>query len=381
MITYHRAEPRETAEIIEFINMVFSMAHSPFDFKRGIPKVYGDDACIYAQHYIARKDGKIVGVVGLMPGMMHIGGEALKTGVIGSVSTHPYERGGGYMKECMRLALEDARTAGMHLLSLGGQRQRYEYFGFVPGGKRLVFHLNSSNFRHAFKEIEAGEITFAEISEEGSPYLRAAVALHASQDLYTERSGEQFLRIAHTWEDKLYAILDGGVFIGSVIASGDGNHIKEITMDAPGAMLRVMKGWYEQKSRGFDVTLSPIDNENIRALSRVAERAGIESGYMYQFLDYGRCVRAFLKLKAKFTRLPEGEFTFTVDGAPSITASILRGNVEVLKAGKAPDVEFTHLEAENMLLSDMWWTDENKLPMCALQWFPLPVYVASPDSF
>ena len=83
------ARPDETARVIDFINMVFSVDHEPHNFKKLLPKAYADDACTPPQHYIAVNNGRIEGCVGLLPVDMTVMGEKLRCGIVGSVSVHP----------------------------------------------------------------------------------------------------------------------------------------------------------------------------------------------------------------------------------------------------------------------------------------------------
>ena len=158
MTEYRIARAEEEARLVDFINMVFSMAHCPHDFKTLEPKMYGAPG--FAQHhFVAVENGLIRGVVGLMPMTLRVGEKRLKLGYIGSVSAHPYDKGAGHMKHCMALALDAARERGYDLLVLGGQRQRYQYFGFEQGGMSLRFAVNQRNIRHALGHIDETQVT------------------------------------------------------------------------------------------------------------------------------------------------------------------------------------------------------------------------------
>ena len=136
MTEYRKAFRHEEADILDFINYVFSQAHRPHDFKRLLPKVYAHEG-FYRWHYVAVENGRIRGTVAVLPVEMPFGeGQSLKIGYVGSVSAHPYDKGAGHMKKLMQLMLEDTKDQ-YDLLALGGRRQRYQYFGFECGGARL----------------------------------------------------------------------------------------------------------------------------------------------------------------------------------------------------------------------------------------------------
>ena len=77
--------------------------------------------------------GEMLDFVGdiTVPLSLLVAGKPLRAAGIGTVSVHPYARGEGHMKKLMHMTLEECRENGADLAMLGGQRQRYEYFGFT----------------------------------------------------------------------------------------------------------------------------------------------------------------------------------------------------------------------------------------------------------
>lgn len=143
-IRFERATAADYDEIVEFANFVFSYAHEPHEFKTLISKAYGEDRTHWPIHFVARENGRIRGLVGLMPFPQRVLGETLQMGFIGTVSVHPYSRSKGYMKKLMAMTNDYARDNGFDLLALGRQRQRYEYYGYEPGGR----HARPDHYRH-----------------------------------------------------------------------------------------------------------------------------------------------------------------------------------------------------------------------------------------
>ena len=159
-VRFEIATPADYDEIVEFANFVFSYAHCPHEFKPMIPKAYGENPLMWPEHFVARENGRIRALVGFETFSQRIAGETLKIGYIGTVSVHPYSRSKGYMKKLMAMAHEYARENGYDLLSLGGQRQRYEYFGYASGGTVRNFTITSTNIRHALSDVDEQGISF-----------------------------------------------------------------------------------------------------------------------------------------------------------------------------------------------------------------------------
>ena len=176
MTEYRRALSHEEADILDFINYVFSQAHRPHNFKTLLPKVYAHEG--FSQyHYVAVKDGHIRGTVAVLPVNMPVGGgETLKIGYVGSVSVHPYDRGAGHMKKLMQLMLADAQDQ-YDLLALGGLRQRYQYFGFERGGSKLHFTVTHNNVRHALAAASDERLQLREITSPDDAALDSVYAM------------------------------------------------------------------------------------------------------------------------------------------------------------------------------------------------------------
>ena len=148
MTEYRLARAHEEREILDFSNMVFAMTAGPIDFSRVYPSIYGR-AGFSRLHIIARdEENRLVSSIAVKPMILTLGRDgSLSAGYLGTVATHPTERGKGHMKELMRLSIERARADGMELVALGGQRQRYNHYGFEIGAPVITFYLNKDNLK------------------------------------------------------------------------------------------------------------------------------------------------------------------------------------------------------------------------------------------
>ena len=92
------------------------------------------------------------------------------------------------MKVLMALMTADARAKNDDLLFLGGQRQRYNYFGFEQAGMALNCSVSATNVRHALKNVDASGVTFSELTEERPEEVDYACRLSQTQLLHGERA-------------------------------------------------------------------------------------------------------------------------------------------------------------------------------------------------
>ena len=218
MVEYIKANIKDKADIIDFINYVFSQNGTPHDFKKLAPKSYADHINdLGAEHYMVKDDGRIKAIVANRIVKMNIYGHTLTVGLIGNVAVHPYSRGNGYMSDLLNMAIEDAKTKDIDILALGGQRQRYGYFGFEPGGYRFCFRLTDSNIRHALTEIDVSDIRFSELKAENTDLIDFAYSLYVQRSVHTIRTRESFLDIVHSWNSRCRIIYKNSQCIGYIL--------------------------------------------------------------------------------------------------------------------------------------------------------------------
>lgn len=165
-------------EAIDLMNFAFSSPGAPLDFERLLPKLYQATDEHMSCHYAAVCDGGIRAIVGLYPLDWHIDGSRLRLAGIGGVSTHPRYRERGLMQKLMRHCVEEARSQGYHLSWLGGQRQRYAYFGYENCGVAVRLELKKKNVAHTFET--PSNIRFEVIGADQSDRLQRAFELHGA---------------------------------------------------------------------------------------------------------------------------------------------------------------------------------------------------------
>ena len=101
-------------------------------------------------NWAVREAGRIRAVVGSFPIEWQLGDTRLAMAGIGGVSSHPRRRGAGYMRQLMHHCVARMHDECKHLSWLGGQRQRYAYFGYEKCGIGHSFTVSKTNLRHAY---------------------------------------------------------------------------------------------------------------------------------------------------------------------------------------------------------------------------------------
>jgi GNAT superfamily N-acetyltransferase len=364
------ATKQDKEDVIDFANYVFSQSRVPHDFKTLIPVAYADEVeGLGAEHYLIKKDGKIRALVADRRSVHYYGSEALRTGFIGTVSVHPYARGEGYMKALMPYAVERARADGVDLLILGGQRQRYNYFGFESAGCKLTFHVTATNLRHTLSDVSADGITFAPLTREDVAFC---LALYQTLPIHADRTEEDFQRCAAMWNMPCRTVRRNGELIGYAVGSFAECVLRD-EEDFPAVLkaLFLAEGW-----KSADIAVPPYARDRIAFLSRIAEGYSIGHVDMVRILNWKRVLEVMLRFRASYAALCDGEASFAVEGA-RYTVKVEQGVPTVTQA-PAPEEEcLSPVEAERLLFQNLGLLEDRGF----YNWLPLPLFVLPGDAF
>lgn len=376
MIEYRKALPHEEADILDFINYVFSQAHRPHDFKQLLPKVYAHEG-FYRYHYVAVKDGRIRGTVAVLPLEMQVmPGKTLKIGYVGSVSAHPYDKGAGHMKKLMDLMVSDAQDK-YDLLALGGQRQRYQYFGFECGGAKLRFDVNSANVRHALKDV-ACRMRLREITE-NEPVLSEIHALSSQKMMCCKRDAALLLDIMHSWQGKLYALEDDKGLQGYLYTKGD-DFLAEIGLVDESRLGELIKAYMLMTGvKSVSVRVHPLNRVRANYIKSFAEKWQLADNEMLHVINWQRTLEALLLLKAECQPLADGRFVFEVEGAGRYAIEVKDHGVRVTETQDDALMAMTPQKAVEFFFSP--YTPLMGVSPLLKSWLPVPFGLYPADEF
>lgn len=374
---YRKATEADREKYVDFANLVFSSAHVPHDFQKLIPKVYDPSRQTAYMHNIAvRDDGNIRGLVAVMPGVLNVLGAELKYGYVGTVSVHPYSRGEGHMKKLMAMAIDGMQAEGVDIAMLGGQRQRYEYFGFTGGGVRRVHNVTKTNLRHALGNASADHIAIADVKPDEAEIIAKCSALYAGRRTFGQRTPENFFIISRTWSQTLKAVSVDGEFAGYIIVNGDS--INEFMLTDWSYTAIVLKKYMEiSGSEGLTLITGDYEIGLNRALACVEERASIQHSEMLRIFNFPKVVGALMKLRACYAPLADGVRSFVIDGKP-MTVRVREGDVDVTEEALEGAEELTSMQAQRLFMGIDGELLVGRLP---LGWAPLPLYMSHQDAF
>jgi predicted acetyltransferase len=329
-----------------------------------------------ACNYAVRKRGKIRGIVGLFPIRWKVGDATFEVGGIGGVSTHPKSRGAGYMKALMNRCLEVMREEGYHLSYLGGQRQRYQYFGYERCGLVSSFSLTRSNLRHSFADDPG--MRFESLRQEDGERLTRARELHDAQHAHCLRAPDDFYSHLRNWNNQPHAALDSsGRMTGYLVASDKGDSVSELAAENDGVALRMLRAWVAaQSGREVSIGLPAWRADLARMLGAYCESASARPTGNWQIFDWAGVVEALLHARRLGGTLLEGAVVIAIGGYGALELRVEGERTTCVRTAAPADLQCDAYTAMRLLFGPLPASRVLALPASAAvleQWCPLPL--------
>lgn len=388
----------KTEAILDFANMVFSVAYGCTDFGELLPKAYAPSRSMIPIHHMIRNRNGIRALIDLYPLSLRLHGSAemLRAVYVGTVSVHPNDTGRGYMMALMQKAEEDARSQGCALMILDGDRHRYQYFGFERAGIRYDFHIETGNIRHCCaKMYKKGYVSstvfhFKEI-EAHSPHLDRLYELYCHR-LVTARSREDFWISLQSYNAAVYAVLRDGDLVGYVCLSEDRKTLLEFEIIEIWDLCKVLYDLMNEfRLDQLRVSVGMDEKGKITELERACDYCSAAMSHQIRILDYEAVFRFLLNWKRRYETLAVSDYVVGVrdgqeDSTENYLLSVTESGVSVSRTEQAADTVLEKLELVRILTTNLCFVqpqrgDGNKIKNAPAGWFPLPFYLPQADTF
>lgn len=378
-IEYCKGTPADRQEILDFADLVFSKNSRPHDFATLLPKLYGPDRNFEPLHYMVKEDGKIRAMICVLPMEFRSGEETLRFNGVGTVSVHPCARGRGYMKKLMAWALEDMKQDGTVFSTLSGLRQRYEYFGYTPVGRKLSWNLNRDNLRHRYAGRAFAPVVLSPMTRQDAPVY---AAMYRKSGPGTVRSDEDFLTILRSWNAQPTAVTLEGKPVGYFCRTG--GTIQEMVLENPELLPDVLHAIFQNPEVEWLSLFLPEWETGLSAiLEELAEGVHTSWDHNCRIFDFAKAVKVFLQIKADYTPLPDGTLTFAVEGASPFTVTVQQGTVSVHSASpEETGLSLSQLTAARLFFAPEGWRamPEAKNNLLLRSWLPAPLFTGEQDN-
>lgn len=377
MMEFVWARPQDEDALLDFINLVFSVGGTPTDFRSLIPKVYGKGG-FSANSLLARDAAGIKGVVSYTQGSLAMGNGELAYGFVGNVSAHPYLRGQGIMQTLMPRVLERLKEDGCDFTILGGQRQRYQHFGYELCGGRMTIHVTGRSLRHALAGRDAPAIRFTPLAEAAPGEVEQAWAMHRGGALYCQRSLADFPVILRTWQGQTFLAHQGDELLGYVYLLG--GRVAEFRVKDAALLPHLLSALMtRQNLQQLEVNLRADELSAHQALFDAADSWEQGPVYMAHVFNWQRFLSVLLDFKAGMVPLMDGEAVLDIQGEGRLLIAVVGGQPRVSPAARPADLSVTPQDA--LRLTTLPFQQELFPGHPFRNWFPLPFDFPDADAF
>ena len=367
-------------EAMDVLNFSFGFEH-PHNFETLLPVLYHPGAEAMSWNWALREEGSIRAIVGVFPLTWKLGDATLRIAGVGGVSCHPRYRKRGFMGQLMRHCVEAMREEGYPLSWLGGQRQRYGYYGYEKCGINYQLSLAPNNVRHVFGDGDLG-IEFRPLERQDRTHLQGVIGLHDAQPIRGVRPRERFYNMLLSWYHKPHiAISPDSRMIGYVVANGNGDRITEILAVNEGEPeLQIAAAWVQQHGEAtFDLAPS---NRLLPKLATVCGGMSVHSSGNWQIFDWAAALDALLKAQGTLIPLTDGAVVIEIADYGKVLLEVAGGSARCIRSDAAPALQTDAFTAMRLLFGPLPPATVLALPQAAAaleQWCPLPLFWGRQD--
>ena len=367
-------------EAMDVLNFSFGFEH-PHNFETLLPVLYHPGAEAMSWNWALREEGSIRAIVGVFPLTWKLGDATLRIAGVGGVSCHPRYRKRGFMGQLMRHCVEAMREEGYPLSWLGGQRQRYGYYGYEKCGINYQLSLAPINVRHVFGDGDLG-IEFRPLERQDRTHLQGVIGLHAAQPIRGVRPRERFYNMLLSWYHKPHiAISPDSRMIGYVGANGNGDRSTEILAVNEGEPeLQIAAAWVQQHGEAtFDLAPS---NRLLPKLAAVCGGMSVHSSGNWQIFDWAAALDALLKAQCTLIPLIDGAVVIEIADYGKVLLEVAGGSARCIRSDAAPALQTDAFTAMRLRFGPLPPATVLALPQAAAaleQWCPLPLFWGRQD--
>ena len=379
-----RGKDADNASLIAFLDEVFfSEDENGIGFLRLLPKIYKDGyRPAYNNFVVQQPDGAFRAAVGNFDNDMTVGGVDLKTCCIGNVAVGKEHRGSGYMIELMKASVADMKERGVDLSYLGGQRQRYGYFGYENAGTSYGYHFSRQSFKHSLREIES-RLTVEPLDADDTEAIRFIDGIYSEAPVISRRAQDAYFDILCSWDDKPYIIKENGRLAGYAVICNDMDYVPEFGLTDPALLPRLIAAMFELSDKdGISFCVAPYETEKLDFFTKNASHMNVGSCESVMVLNWEKTLTAYLNAKASYEALCDGEMTVKIRGVckdESLRLSVTDNVALVTRYEGEAEFELDSLAAVRAFFSN-YPSDRAPFPPAVRQWLPLPMYFSSRDT-
>lgn len=360
-------------EIISLLNEVFTRKNGrKMDFEREMPKMCVRDDEHMGCHIGIFEDGRLVACMGIYPFDVTVAGQKLRFATTGNVAVHWDYEGRGYMGKMLDAAMDELVRIDADAARLGGLRSRYNRYGFEACGANYYFTFTEKNRLRKFPDLGGG-ITFTEIRADDADALEFTAALYNQNAICVPRNAKNAYSCLTMWQNAPYLATRHGKPIGYVCSDASKKSIAEMDAVDTLALSEIVCAWQETVGANIYFYRMAHQIESVRVFTKCCEGTSIASPSHFKICKWERVIDAFIKLKATYSSLVEGELCIEIEGYGRLLIYSIGKDVGCKRCDREPDVKLDALTAARYLFGPHPPVCTADAPALAEAWLPLPL--------
>ena len=179
-----RALPGDADSVVELANECF-----PHDRDAGgIISRWPHALSQVENRFVIKDDDKVVSHVGYTDQTILVEGKEIKVAGITFVSTYPDYRGKSFMTQLLNCCISAMTEEGYAFSDLGGDRQRYNHFGWENAGREWSFYITQRSLMDTSTSVGLTVTPYQASSEE----IDVIIAIHDREPLRMKRTRELY---------------------------------------------------------------------------------------------------------------------------------------------------------------------------------------------
>ena len=379
-----RGKDEDNAALLAFLDEAFfADDEAGTGFLELLPKIYKDKYRPAYNNFVIRSaNGAFLAAAGNFDNGMAVGGVELKTCCIGNVAVGRDFRRRGYMVELMNVSIADMIRRGIDLSYLGGQRQRYGYFGYENAGVSYFFHVSRQSYKHAVGGAESG-LTLEPLSADDTDALRLINGIYTKAPAFSRRAEDALYDVLCSWHESPYLLRENGNIVGYAMLNGDKDYVPEFGLTDPALLPRFLAALFENTEKdGVGVNAAPYETEKLAFFTKCTSWMCVDHSESILVLNFQKVLTAYLQAAAAYTTLCDGELTVLIHGKAGderLKLAVKNNRPSVAPFDGDAEFELDCLGAVRAFFSN-FPLDRAPFPPAVRQWFPLPLYFSSRDT-
>ena len=144
---------------------------------------------------------------------------------------------------------------------------------------------------------------------------------------------------------------------------------------------KALKKWFEKcGANRIEIACQPTDTDWIDFLDDSATHMTIGESENLRIFNWPKAIEALLTLKKQLCGISDGTCCVKIDGEP-LCIRVENGEISVTQENCEGAAEMTHMQLQNAMFRPIAYHRLRAIGGAPSDWFPLPMFYATPDGF